>query len=206
MESRFLKPLVSKSLAANPMAPPDKPATSSAALKPLYSAVLYGPPGTAKTTIVTSIAQYLGYNFVTIDTADFLAYGMARILPLCRCKARTPHSRLHISTGLQNIASRMTYIFDRLKLLEDTVILFDEIEEFCLNRGKRQPMPAALGPPTQPAPDFRPSAEEKSLSMESRMLTTAMLTQLNDLRRQQKSVFFIGEMRMLRTHSAEAVL
>lgn len=42
--------------------------------------------------------------------------------------------------------------------------------------------------------------------MESRMLTTAMLTQLNDLRRQQKSVFFIGEMRMLRPHSAEAVL
>lgn len=39
-------------------------------------------------------------------------------------------------------------------------------------------------------------AEDKSLSMESRMLTTAMLTQLNDLRRQQKSVFFIATNRL----------
>ena len=47
-----------------------------------------------------------------------------------------------------------------------------QIEEFCLDR------------------------EDKSLSMESRMLTTAMLTQLNDLRRQQKSVFFIATNRL----------
>jgi hypothetical protein len=80
--------------------------------------------GTAKTSIVTSIAYYLGWNFVTIDTADFLAY------------------------GLQNIASRMTYIFDRLKMLEKTVILFDEIEEFCLDREDRpvtQPGDGAMG-------------------------------------------------------------
>ena len=130
--------------------------TSTKPCKRLHSAVLYGPPGTAKTTIVTSLAQSLGYNFITIDTADFLAY------------------------GLQNIASRMTYIFDRLNMLEDTVILFDEIEEFCLSR------------------------EDKSLSMESRVLTTAMLTQLNDLRRQQKSIFFIATNR-LRSFDAAVV-
>lgn len=84
---------------------------------------------TAKTSIVTSIAYYLGWNFVTIDTADFLAY------------------------GLQNIASRMTYVFDRLKMLEKTVILFDEIEEFCLDREVRewstacQPRKAEHAPP-----------------------------------------------------------
>jgi ATPase family associated with various cellular activities (AAA) len=50
--------------------------------------------GTAKTTICTSIASYLGWNFLTIDTASFLA------------------------DGLQNVASRMSYIFDRLKVLE----------------------------------------------------------------------------------------
>ena len=48
----------------------------------------------------------------------------------------------------------MSRIFERLMALEKCVILFDEIEEFCLDR------------------------EDKSLSMESRMLTTAMLTQV----------------------------
>jgi len=115
---------------------------------PKYSLILYGPPGTAKTTICTSIAQKLGWSFLTVDTADFLA------------------------SGLQNVASRMTYIFDRLRALERTVILFDEIEEFCLDR------------------------QDKSLGMESRMLTTAMLTQLNDLRRQQKCVFLVATNRL----------
>ena len=49
----------------------------------------------------------------------------------------------------------MSRIFERLMALEKCVILFDEIEEFCLDR------------------------EDKSLSMESRMLTTAMLTQVS---------------------------
>ena len=49
----------------------------------------------------------------------------------------------------------MSYVFERLKALEDTVVLFDEIEEFCLDR------------------------ENPTLSMESRMLTTAMLTQVS---------------------------
>ena len=121
---------------------------SLAARQPMYSMILFGPPGTAKTTICTSIASYLGWNFVTIDTADFLA------------------------DGLEQIASRMTFIFDRLKALEKTIILFDEIEEFCLDR------------------------ENTALSMESRMLTTAMLTQLNDLRRQQTSVFIVATNRL----------
>jgi len=115
---------------------------------PKYSMILYGPPGTAKTTICTSIAEKLGWSFVTIDTACFLANGM------------------------EQVASRMTYIFERLRELEDTVILFDEIEEFCLDR------------------------EAPGLSMESRMLTTAMLTQLNDLRRKQRSVFIVATNRL----------
>jgi len=94
------------------------------------------------------MACYLGWNFVTIDTACFLA------------------------DGLENVAARMVYIFERLKALERTIILFDEIEEFCLDR------------------------ENINLSMESRMLTTAMLTQLNDLRRQQSSIFIVATNRL----------
>lgn len=77
-----------------------------------------------------------------------------------------------LSDGLEFVASRMSYIFERLKALDKTIILFDEIEEFCLDR------------------------ENPSLSMESRLLTTAMLTQLNDLRRQQSSVFIVATNRL----------
>lgn len=71
---------------------------------PSYSLILFGPPGTAKTTTCTSMAAYLGWNFLTIDTASFLA------------------------DGLENVANRMTYIFERLNALEKTIILFDEVE------------------------------------------------------------------------------
>lgn len=126
------------------------PVSNFKTFQPSYSCILFGPPGnkscfnsvetllrlnysynkgTAKTTLCTSIAAYLGWNFVTIDTACFLA------------------------NGLQNVAARMTYIFERLRGLDNTIILFDEVEEFCLDR------------------------ENPNLGMESRMLTTAMLTQ-----------------------------
>ncbi len=104
--------------------------------------------GTAKTTICTSVASFLGWSFVTIDTSSFLANGM------------------------ENVASRMSYIFERLKALEKTIVLFDEIEEFCLDR------------------------ENPALGMESRLLTTAMLTNLNELRRRQASIFIVATNRL----------
>lgn len=126
----------------------DEIPSGSGEYPPLYSAILFGPPGTAKTTICTSIARYLGWHFLTIDTACFLA------------------------DGLENIAARMSYVFTRLASLERTIILFDEIEEFCLDRDNPQ------------------------LTMESRLLTTAMLTQLNDLRRKQQSIFLVATNRL----------
>ena len=116
--------------------------------------MLFGPPGTAKTTTAESVAAALGYGFVVIDTAVFL------------------------EDGLANIASRMAYVFDRLERLRDCVILFDEIEEFCLDR-------------TTPG-----------LGMESRILTTAMLTRLNDLRRAERSIFLVATNRLAAFDSA----
>ena len=69
-----------------------------------------GALGTAKTTICEAFARYLGWSFVQVDTSAFLA------------------------DGLSNVASRISYVFDRLLRLERAVILFDEIEEFCLDR------------------------------------------------------------------------
>lgn len=104
--------------------------------------------GTAKTTISEAVAEKMGWDFVVIDTAAFLA------------------------DGLTNVASRIRYVFTRLQALRECVILFDEIEEFCLDR------------------------ETPGLSMESRMLTTAMLTAINDLRRAKQSVFFLATNRL----------
>ncbi|KAL7555044.1 hypothetical protein ACHAWF_018702 [Thalassiosira exigua] len=113
-----------------------------------YSAILFGPPGTAKTSICEALAQRMGYDFCVIDTAAFLA------------------------DGLTNVAARIRYVFSRLMALDKCVILFDEIEEFALDR------------------------ETPGISMESRMLTTAMLTAINDLRRTKKSVFFVATNRV----------
>jgi SpoVK/Ycf46/Vps4 family AAA+-type ATPase len=119
-----------------------------------YSSILFGPPGTAKSTICEALAQRLGWDFVVIDTATFLA------------------------DGLTNVASRIRYVFARLQCLTDTVILFDEIEEFCLDR------------------------ESPGLGMESRMLTTAMLTAINDLRKGKRSIFFLATNRLRAFDSA----
>lgn len=119
-----------------------------------YSAILFGPPGTAKTTICESLAERMGWDFVVIDTSNFL------------------------EDGLTNVASRIRYLFDRLRSLTNCVILFDEIEEFCLNR------------------------ETPGLGMESRLLTTSMLTQFNDLRRTKKSIFFLATNRLRAFDSA----
>lgn len=119
-----------------------------------YSAILFGPPGTAKSTICEALAERMGWDFIVIDTANFL------------------------EDGLTNVAARIRYVFDRLQSLTNCVILFDEIEEFCLDR------------------------ETPGLGMESRLLTTSMLTQLNDLRRAKKSIFFLATNRLRAFDSA----
>mmetsp|Transcript_1237 Transcript_1237/g.2525 ORF Transcript_1237/g.2525 Transcript_1237/m.2525 type:complete len:841 (+) Transcript_1237:169-2691(+) len=123
------------------------PSSSSSPLSS-YSAILFGPPGTAKTTICESLARRIGWDFVVIDTSVFLA------------------------DGLTNVASRIRYVFGQLQALRNCVILFDEIEEFCLDR------------------------EAPGIGMESRMLTTAMLTAINDLRRAKRSIFFLATNRL----------
>jgi SpoVK/Ycf46/Vps4 family AAA+-type ATPase len=62
--------------------------------------------------------------------------------------------------------------------LNKCIVLFDEIEEFALDR------------------------ENPGLSMESRMLTTAMLTAINDLRRSRQCIFFIATNRLRAFDSA----
>lgn len=67
------------------------------------SGILFGPPGTGKTSFVRKVAEYLGWPLVVLDPSLFADDG----LPL-----------------IATVASR---IFTKLLDLEDTVVFFDDI-------------------------------------------------------------------------------
>lgn len=69
------------------------------------SAVLFGPPGTSKTTLVESLAGCLSWDYVEVHASDFLSEGMDRV------------------------PAKADAIFARLMELDHCVILFDEIDE-----------------------------------------------------------------------------
>jgi hypothetical protein len=74
------------------------------------SGILFGPPGTGKTTYVQRVAEYLGWPLVVLDPSVFAEEG----LPL-----------------IATVASR---VFSKLLELEDTVIFFDEMEALMHTR------------------------------------------------------------------------
>jgi MoxR-like ATPase len=75
-----------------------------------YSMILYGPPGTAKTTLAKKIAFDLNWPFLEIGQRDFLR------------------------EGSDMIDAQADRIFRYCGYLRDVVILFDELEELILDR------------------------------------------------------------------------
>jgi hypothetical protein len=76
------------------------------------SALLFGPPGTAKTTIVRAIANEIGWPLVELNPSNFL------------------------SRGLENIYSQADEIFSDLQDLSQTVVFFDEMDALTQRRVK----------------------------------------------------------------------
>jgi ATPase family associated with various cellular activities (AAA) len=90
---------------------------SSLRTKPLSgarSALLFGPPGTSKTTFAEAVAEHLTWPFVIINPSDFL------------------------SKGLEQIYVRANEIFDDLMDLSGTVVLFDEMDALVQTRQSAQ--------------------------------------------------------------------
>ena len=147
-----------------------------------YSGIFFGPPGTAKTSLCEALAQRMGYDFVVIDTGSFLTDGLSNV----SARIRYVFSRLMALKKCVILVSWSLSAYDTKRFLESSTLThffctlgqFDEIEEFALDR------------------------ETPGISMESRMLTTALLTCINDLRRNQKSIFFIATNRLKAFDSA----
>lgn len=74
------------------------------------SGILFGPPGTGKTTFAKAVANYLGWPFVSLDPSDFA------------------------EEGFHLIPNTTSKLFKKLLELEDIVILFDEMEELIRKR------------------------------------------------------------------------
>lgn len=114
----------------------------------LYSMLLYGPPGTGKTTVAGKLAAALGRRLITITVSDFLSGGEAEL------EARTKR------------------IFDVLVSQPECVILFDEIDNFLLDRDSER--------------------YSKDTATLFQFMTPGMLTKLNDLRKAERPIFVIA--------------
>ncbi len=95
IERRVILPLAEPELAARHAVAPPK------------AIVLFGPPGTGKTTFAKGIASRLGWPFVEIEPSEIGAEGAERQ------------------------ASRLAEIFDRLLELPSAVVFVDEVEDLA---------------------------------------------------------------------------
>lgn len=77
---------------------------------PAMSAILFGPPGTTKTTIVKAMAHGLNWPLVTLSPGTF------------------------IRDGLENVERRAIEVFALLRDLSGAVVLFDECDELFRTR------------------------------------------------------------------------
>jgi hypothetical protein len=82
------------------------------------SAILFGPPGTSKTTLIQTLSAAVGWEYVELHPSHFVA------------------------GGLPNVQRTADEIFTRLMELDRCVVLFDEIDELMREREKE---PDAFG-------------------------------------------------------------
>jgi DNA polymerase III delta prime subunit len=89
----------------------DEQTLRRSSLEDRRSALLFGPPGTSKTSFAKAIAGKLKWPLLIINPSDFL------------------------SSGLEQIYVRVTEVFQDLMDLSGVVVLFDEMDALAQTRG-----------------------------------------------------------------------
>ena len=102
--------------------------------------LFYGPPGTGKTLYAKSIAQELKMHLIILNPSHFLVEGFG------------------------GLVRKATEIVDKLKYLENVVVLFDEMEELIRSRAG-------------------------NAEYETRLFTTSMLPMFSDLHDKENFVY-----------------
>jgi GNAT superfamily N-acetyltransferase len=99
------------------VAPLDQPETASRhGVQPPRAVVLFGPPGTGKTSFARAIASRLGWPFVEVLPSALLA-------------------------DPAGPAAALRATFDRIRRLENVLVFIDEVEEIAAVRGDRPTSP-----------------------------------------------------------------
>lgn len=92
----------------------DSPNQLPSASERCVSALLFGPPGTSKTTIVKSVAHALQWPVVSLSPGTF------------------------IKRGMEAIEAEASSVFDGLRQLRRVVVLFDECDELFRDRERAE--------------------------------------------------------------------
>jgi hypothetical protein len=116
LEGELIAPAEACILEQGIQSPGDSPKAPPRHLLPSFrlsgrrSALLFGPPGTSKTSLAEAIAQRLGWPFVELTPSDFVA------------------------GGLERIYDKVSEVFADLEEMYGVVVLFDEMDALVQSR------------------------------------------------------------------------